>query len=92
MGSSTKPKCPACGSAKTVRVFSAAGIAFKGSGFYVTDSRGGKSSAVSKPAAGPETAKETPAASDTPAAAPTEPAELKTAAKPVTGKAKDSGK
>lgn len=45
MGSGLKPKCPACGSARTTKVFSAAGIAFKGSGFYVTDSR--------KPAASP---------------------------------------
>lgn len=31
--------CPACGSKKTVKVFSSAGIQFKGSGFYVTDSK-----------------------------------------------------
>ncbi|MCB1187967.1 zinc ribbon domain-containing protein [bacterium] len=31
--------CPKCGSKKTVKVFSSAGISFKGSGFYVTDSK-----------------------------------------------------
>jgi len=44
--------CPACGSAEMARVFNPAGIVFKGSGFYLTDSRkqaeakasGGKSS------------------------------------------------
>lgn len=33
-----KAKCPACGSLRTVKVFHAAGVVFKGSGFYVTDS------------------------------------------------------
>jgi putative FmdB family regulatory protein len=33
-------RCPSCGSTKTAKVFSAAGIVFKGSGFYVTDSKG----------------------------------------------------
>ena len=36
--------CPACGGALT-RVFSPAPIVFKGSGFYVNDSRGGNKSA-----------------------------------------------
>jgi putative FmdB family regulatory protein len=37
-------ECPACGG-RLRKVFSAAGIIFKGSGFYATDSRGsGKSS------------------------------------------------
>jgi putative FmdB family regulatory protein len=31
--------CPACGSDELARVFNPAGIVFKGSGFYVTDSR-----------------------------------------------------
>ena len=31
--------CPACGSDQMARVFNPAGIVFKGSGFYVTDSR-----------------------------------------------------
>jgi putative FmdB family regulatory protein len=42
-------ECPAC-SGRLRKVFSAAGIIFKGSGFYRTDSRGsGKSSAASAP-------------------------------------------
>ncbi|RFU43499.1 FmdB family transcriptional regulator [Actinomadura logoneensis] len=44
-------ECPACGG-KLRKVFSAAGIIFKGSGFYRTDSRGGSSSTVSTPANG----------------------------------------
>ncbi|MCP2336939.1 FmdB family zinc ribbon protein [Actinomadura rupiterrae] len=44
-------ECPAC-RGKLRKVFSAAGIIFKGSGFYRTDSRGGSSSTVSTPAAG----------------------------------------
>jgi putative FmdB family regulatory protein len=31
--------CPSCGSAELARVFNPAGIVFKGSGFYLTDSR-----------------------------------------------------
>ncbi len=53
--------CPQCGGALT-RVFHPSGIVFKGSGFYITDSRkgGGESSApAAKPA---ETA--TPAATE----------------------------
>jgi putative FmdB family regulatory protein len=45
--------CPACGSDQLARVFNPAGIVFKGSGFYVTDSRkktseNGSSSSESK--------------------------------------------
>lgn len=42
--------CPECGGALT-RVFNPAPIVFKGSGFYVTDSRPKASSTDSKPAA-----------------------------------------
>ncbi len=43
-------KCPAC-KGKLRKVFSAAGIVFKGSGFYKTDSRSGsKSKSSSSPA------------------------------------------
>jgi len=52
----TNEACPACGSA-LVRRFNPAGIVFKGSGFYVTDSR--KSSG---------TASESSSKSDAPAA------------------------
>ena len=31
--------CPACGASRLKRIFNPAGIVFKGSGFYVTDSR-----------------------------------------------------
>jgi putative FmdB family regulatory protein len=66
--------CPACGGALK-RVFSAAPIVFKGSGYYVTDSRkknpaaapDGGSSEASKPA-------EKPAESAAPAAKSSEPA------------------
>ena len=43
--------CPKCGSADLKRLFNPAGIVFKGSGFYVTDSR--KSEAKSEPAPAP---------------------------------------
>lgn len=43
-----KVKCPACGSTRTVKVFHAAGVHFKGSGFYVTDSSNSRS-AVTTP-------------------------------------------
>ncbi|POM27297.1 Zinc ribbon domain protein [Actinomadura rubteroloni] len=42
-------ECPAC-QGKLRKVFSAAGIIFKGSGFYRTDSRGSSSSAATSPA------------------------------------------
>jgi putative FmdB family regulatory protein len=47
--------CPKCGSKKTVKVFSSAGIQFKGSGFYVTDS---------KPASNGASLPSTPSSSD----------------------------
>jgi putative FmdB family regulatory protein len=51
-------KCPAC-KGKLRKVFSAAGIVFKGSGFYKTDSRSGSKSSSSKtPAAESTSSKE----------------------------------
>ena len=47
-------ECPACGG-KLRKVFNSVGIVFKGSGFYRTDSRDTKGSAVA-PAAAPATA------------------------------------
>jgi len=41
-------ECPECGG-KLRKVFSAAGVVFKGSGFYRTDSRSGSSSSTSSP-------------------------------------------
>jgi putative FmdB family regulatory protein len=40
---SVSTPCPSCGSNELGRVFNPAGIVFKGSGFYVTDSRKGGS-------------------------------------------------
>lgn len=66
--------CPQCGGT-LLRVFNPAPIVFKGSGFYVTDSRKSESKPASKPAekAG-EKAAEKPATGDassaTPATAP----------------------
>ena len=42
-----KVKCPSCGSVRTAKVFHAAGVHFKGSGFYVTDSSNSRSAATS---------------------------------------------
>jgi putative FmdB family regulatory protein len=56
--------CPACGGALT-RVFNPAGIVFKGSGFYITDSRKGSGSEGTSSSS---TGSATPAAA--PAAAP----------------------
>jgi putative FmdB family regulatory protein len=47
--------CPHCGG-PLARVFNPAGIVFKGSGFYITDSRKGGSSESSAPAAAPAAA------------------------------------
>ncbi|MDD4628246.1 MAG: zinc ribbon domain-containing protein [Candidatus Peribacteraceae bacterium] len=38
-GSNRKPHCPACGSTKTEKLIAPPTIHFKGSGFFVTDSR-----------------------------------------------------
>jgi putative FmdB family regulatory protein len=83
--------CPACGAASYVKQVTAAGFQLKGSGWYVTDFRGGKDAAKdgaadaakegTKPGA-TDTAKDaTPAAADkAPAAAP---AKTGDAAKPA---------
>jgi putative FmdB family regulatory protein len=63
--------CPACGGAMQ-RVFSAAPIVFKGSGYYITDSRKSSSSESSNPASEP--AKAAPAASTESSSAPAAPA------------------
>jgi putative FmdB family regulatory protein len=64
--------CPECGGAMA-RVFHPAGVVFKGSGFYITDSRkgGGGESSTAKPAAA-----STPAASE-PKTAEAKPADAK---------------
>lgn len=43
--------CPKCGSSDMARVFNPAGIVFKGSGFYITDSRKGGGESAAAPAA-----------------------------------------
>jgi len=53
-----KIKCPCCGSLSTVKVFHAAGVVFKGSGFYVTDSGNGHRTATSVSSNGDSTASE----------------------------------
>lgn len=50
MSYSGKVKCPSCGSTRTVKVFHAAGVHFKGSGFYVTDSSHSRSAITTPPA------------------------------------------
>jgi putative FmdB family regulatory protein len=52
--------CPACGGAMA-RVFNPAGIVFKGSGFYVNDSRAAAESAASKSASKGSKASDAPA-------------------------------
>ena len=47
---SANEPCAACGSNDLKRLFNPAGIVFKGSGFYVTDSRKGDGAAKSEPA------------------------------------------
>jgi putative FmdB family regulatory protein len=61
--------CPSCGG-ELARVFTPAAIAFKGSGFYITDSRKADGASSSKPSdSSPAAAPSTPAA-----AAPSTPA------------------
>jgi putative FmdB family regulatory protein len=62
--------CPACGG-KMARVFSAAPIVFKGSGYYITDSRKSGSSEAANPASEP--AKAAPAASSDTSSTPAAP-------------------
>ena len=64
--------CPACGGT-VQRVFSAAPIVFKGSGYYVTDSR--KSSAATSDVASSDSAKPAEAATPAPAPAAAKPSE-----------------
>ncbi len=65
MRASGPVRCKHCGSAKTSKIFSPAGIQFKGSGFYVTDARG--KNAVATPTAAAEDASPAPAADAKPA-------------------------
>lgn len=46
---SANEPCAKCGSTDLKRIFNPAGIVFKGSGFYVTDSRKGEPAVKSEP-------------------------------------------
>lgn len=61
-------ECPEC-SGKLRKVFSAAGVVFKGSGFYRTDSRSGSSSGSSSSSSTSESASSSSSSSSTPAPA-----------------------
>ncbi len=62
--------CPACGASTYEKQVTAAGFQLKGSGWYVTDFRGGNSGGAAKPADA-ATKTDAPAAADAkPAAAP----------------------
>ena len=78
LGATGAAKCPKCGSTKTAKVFSAAGIVFKGSGFYVTDSK-------SKPSGGGDSK---PAETKP---VETKPAEAAKPEQPATPSKKDAG-
>lgn len=58
-GAAGKVRCAKCRSTRTEKVFSAAGIVFRGSGFYVTDSKpSGSSPGAPEKAADPSPAAE----------------------------------
>ncbi|MGA8532823.1 MAG: FmdB family zinc ribbon protein [Candidatus Tumulicola sp.] len=84
-------RCSACGG-NLARVFNAAPIVFKGSGFYVTDSR--KAAAAAKSSSPEGAAKDAPAADKPVASKPdapkAEPSAPSGEAKPATPKAADS--
>ena len=61
--------CVECGG-EMARVFTPAGIVFKGSGFYVTDSRKSSDAGAGKPAAEKSSGAATPAAGDGSASKP----------------------
>jgi putative FmdB family regulatory protein len=63
--------CPTCGKSSFKKQITAAGFQLKGSGWYVTDFRGGNSGGTSAPAvAGDTSAAAPPTAPATPASAP----------------------
>lgn len=61
--------CPACGAEAFSKQITAAGFQLKGSGWYVTDFRGGSSAAASSGEAAPAAAKESCASCPAAAAA-----------------------
>ena len=50
MSDTSSVACKSCQSTRTVKIFAPAGIQFKGSGFYVTDSRNGSTNGAAAPA------------------------------------------
>jgi len=74
--------CPACGKSSFKKQVTAAGFQLKGSGWYVTDFRGGSgSSGAAAPADGGATASSTPAPAAAPAAETSSPAPVSDAGK-----------
>ncbi len=65
-----RTECPSCGQAALVKKVTAAGFQLKGTGWYVTDFRGGSSTSTPAPKSEPAKAAET---------APAAPSETKTA-------------
>ena len=62
--------CPSCAKSSFKKQVTAAGFQLKGSGWYVTDFRGGNTpAAATVPASGGDSAPSTPAAATTPAPA-----------------------
>jgi putative FmdB family regulatory protein len=94
-------KCPKCGKAKVHRVVSRVAVSFKGSGFYVNDSKSSSStSSTSSKSEKAEKAEKTEAKAEgtetkTEAAAESKPAESTAESKPVeakkSSKKKDAG-
>jgi putative FmdB family regulatory protein len=84
-------ECPAC-SGRLRKVFSAAGIIFKGSGFYRTDSRGGgKSSTGSTTSSNGSSDKSSDAKSEPAAKSDSSSGSSTTATSSSTGASSDSG-
>lgn len=81
-------QCPEC-SGKVHKVLHAAGIIFKGSGWYITDSRKSASSAVTGETPAPPA--ETKTAPADPAAAPAKKAETPSETKPAAAPATSEG-
>ncbi len=75
-------ECPACGASTFVKQVTAAGFQLKGSGWYVTDFRGGDKPGAPAPSSDGEAAKPAPAANGDAAAAPA-PAPAKAEAAPA---------
>ncbi|UJW81495.1 FmdB family zinc ribbon protein [Hydrogenophaga sp. SL48] len=75
--------CPACGQSSFQKQLTAAGFQLKGSGWYVTDFRGGNTGATAPAVAGGEATAGTDGAAATPAAPAAAPAVAAPAAAPA---------